>query len=492
MNNNFVNWKKTAQTETVADAGGEYILPNDLPDVKKILHIFTSLKENGTFFESPGVTADAEISYTVSYTGDDGKLHIVKYNSPVTARSQTGAGGDAETVYAEFSSPDTQIRLSNPRKFQIRSRAPAVFYAYAKEENTPYIEGTQDAGLQCCEKNGVTYSVQTAREDSVPYSTDVRIPDSCPEPEYIMSTYAVPSIPTVMPSEGTAEISFTLDMLFLYASSDGGVTSYKSSVEISHELAADGIKPDSVCRGKVCINDLTGDLTTDKNGEMRIVEVDLTYSAEIMYETAENGTYVADMYSTEYESTETYKDMELRRAEPVFNTHFTVSGSAEGEFNGDVVFATASCDKIQLSEEDTGAVVTGETEVYVVTCSGGEYEGHTVKIPVRAVLQYGIKENGEYHTNVTVGFPSVRVDGGTMYADVELYVSVSRTDHENVTSLAAMTISDIPVKKEKASVRLYRADENESEWDTAKKYKVSLEELQKANAGNNKKIYIIP
>ena len=491
MNKSFINWKRTAQMTSAADAGGEYILPNDLPDVKKILHVFTKLKKNGCFFDPPGITADAELSYLIVYTGDDGKFHSVKYSIPLTARAQSAAADDAETAVASFSLPDTQIRLSNPRKFQIKSRVPVSFSVYKKEENSPYIEGTQDAGLQCCEKNGVTYSVSSAREDSVPFSLDVHIPDSCPEPESLISSYAVTSIPTVSASDGKAEICFGVEFTFLYTSSDGAAASFKSSAEISHEIAADGMTADSVCRGNICIDELNCELTTDKNGEMRVIEVDMTYGAEVLYETAERGVYAVDMYSTEYESKETYADMTLRRALPVFNTHFTISGSAEGEYGKEALLATAACDKYELSIENSAAVLTGEIDVYMIVNSDKEPEGRTATVPFRCVLQYSMNENDEYGADVSVTAPAVRIDGNTAYIDAELYVSVYGTEYETVKTVMSMTISDTPVKRDKPSLCLYRPDPDETEWDTAKKFRVSADDLQKANAGHNK-IYIIP
>lgn len=492
MNKSFINWKRTAQMPALSEAGGEYILPNDRPDVKKILHVFTKLKNNGCFFDPPGVTADAELSFLIVYTGDDGKLHSVKYTSPVQAGAQGGASEDAETVFAVFSQPDTQIRLSNPRKFQIKCRVPVSFYAYGKEEITPYIEGIQDAGLQCREKNGVTYSVSSARADAVPYSFDVDIPESCPEPEALISSYAVTTVPIVNASDGKADVSFYVCLTFLYTSSDGAVSSFQSKTEISREVAADGLAPDSVCRGNVCIDELNCELTTDKNGEMRVVQVDLTYNAEVLYETAEAGVYVYDMYSTEYESKETYKDISLRHALPVFNTHFTVSGSASGEYGGEVLFAAAECGKCEISGENSAAVLTGDIEICAVINNNGEYEGQTVTLPFRSVLQYALNSGDEYAADVSAGTPSVRVDGNALYADVELYVCIHGTEYETVRIVSAMTISDTPVDKEKPSLRLYRPYPGETDWDTAKKYRVSVEELQKANAENGKRIYIIP
>ena len=147
-------------------------------------------------------------------------------------------------------------------------------------------------------------------------------------------------------------------------------------------------QPDAVpvCRGRIDVTDVSGELTTDQSGEMRLIEADITYDAEIMYETAVNGVYIADMYSTEFESAAVSAVMPLRRALPVSVSHITVSGEAEAENGENVIAATAQCSKYRITNDGKSAAVEGEVDVYIIE-SNGEYGSRTVTVPFRAPLR---------------------------------------------------------------------------------------------------------
>lgn len=490
--NSFKNVKRTVKTVVMAETGGEYILPNDKPDVRRIVHVLAKTKKNGCFLDDQSVTAEAEIKFSILYSGDDGELHSVSYTAPVRAKYQLKDGQKGDTAISEFLPPDTQIRLSNPRKFSIKSRTPVSIFVYRREETEPYIEGVQDKGLQFYEKTGVTYSVSCASDNNIPYSCDVRIPDDLPEPESVLSACAETYIPSVTPSDGKADISFPVEILFIYKPADGAPASFRYKTEINHEMYADDVTAGSVCKANVCISDITYSLTTDTAGEMRVIETDITYDAELLYETADNGVYISDMYSTEYESTATVGDITLRRALPAYSTHFSVSGSAENESGGEVIAATASCDKYGLTNDNGTTVFDGELGVYLIKKNGADYEGQTVNVPVRSVIQYPFTDDDEINVTVKTGLPAARCDNGKIYIDTEVYLLINGTEYETVKSVMTFKVSDKPVNKEKISLRLYRPSPDEEPWDVAKRYKVSLDDLRKANENNSKKIYIIP
>ena len=491
MNSSFINRKRIIKTVVTADAGGEFILPNDKPDVKRIVHVYSTAKKNGCYTDDQSVSADGEASYCVLYSGDDGELHFVCYKSPFTAKYQLKDGG-GDFSYAEILSTDTQIRLSNPRKFSVKSRTQISFSVFRREEIAPYIEGVQDNGLQYDEKTGVTYSVEEARDDSIPLSLDVHIPDGMPEPASVICSYAVPGMPTVTPSDGKAEVSFCVELMFICRSADGGLYSFRHTADVSHELAADGISPGSVCRANVCCSDVGYELTTDTAGEMRVIETDLTYDVEVLYETAENGVYICDMYSTEYECKETYSDITLRRALPVFTAHYTVSGTAENEGGGEITASTSGCDKYGMTLENGCVVIDGSLDVYMIKKNGVDYEGQTVSVPFRVNIPHPLNEADENCVTVKASMPTTRTDNGKIYIDTEIYVMIYGTEYETERTVATLTISDKPTEKEKASLLLYRPDPGETTWDVAKRFKVSMDDIRRANEGNKRKIYIIP
>ena len=488
MNSSFENWKEILKTTLNADASGEFILPNDLPDVKRILNVCTTYKKKECYLNNGELTAEGELSYGVIYCGDDKKLHCMSCSAPFSSSVQSREES-ADAVVSDFLPPDTQARLSNPRKLSIKSRITVNVTAFEKDEVAPYIEGVQDSGLQYDEKTGASYAVSCAKDDGVPFSVDVKLPDTCPEPEELLCSRALAGIPTVTPSDGKADMSFDIQMMFLYRATDGTVASYRYTASVEHGIDADGMTSGSVCRGRVDVTEITGDLTTDASGEMRLIEADITYDAEVIYETAVNGVYVADMYSTEYESTAVTAEIPLRRALPVSVSHITVSGEADDENGGSVVTATVDGVRYGTEREGDNTAIDGELEVCVIE-NKDEFVSRTVQIPFRFVLR-NAADNAEI--KASAGFPSVRAEKNRLYVDAELYISAGGAEYGEAKVVRTMNISDKPVNKNAPPLRLYRPAPGECDWDIAKKYRVSLYDLQKANEKNDThNIYIIP
>ena len=61
MRNRFQNFIKLYEASANSDAGGEYILPDNLPDVKRILHVMTNVRKNGTYSEPSSLSCDGAV-----------------------------------------------------------------------------------------------------------------------------------------------------------------------------------------------------------------------------------------------------------------------------------------------------------------------------------------------------------------------------------------------------------------------------------------------
>ncbi|MBP5208498.1 MAG: hypothetical protein J6330_08585 [Clostridia bacterium] len=490
MNNGFINW--TAYScDAVAEAGGEYILQNDLPDVRKIVHVCSQIKKNECYLEGQTASAEGTVGYSVLYVGDDGDLHNSSYEAAFSAKTQLRDGDGAEVCDAVFMPADTQVRLANPRKFSIRSRIPVAFTVYSRREWEPFIDGVQDAGLQYDGKSGCTFDAAQIKENDIPYAEDLRIPEQYPEPDRLLYGCVAAGIPTVTPSDGSAEITFAADVMTVYLTEESIPVSYKTSVTVTHTVDDDAVKAGSVCRASVYVTDPRFSLTTDKSGQLRTVELDLSYSLSLLCETKNDITYIADMFSTEKESSASYKELTLRRAVLPYTTHITVSGEAEGRPDTRIVLATAECGAVTAETENGQTVCEGDIQIYTVYEENGVCESGALTVPFRAVLPYAVPDGASYSVTAAVGIPSVRADGGKIYSDVELYVRLTGEQTETVNALSVFKISDTPLYRDKVSLRVYKP-RGQSLWEVAKRFKVPVNELAAANEDVSGGVLIIP
>ena len=490
MNNSNVNWTAT-HADAVAAADGEFILPNDLPDVKRIVNTVTQVSGCRTFLEGQTVSAEGELCVKILFTGDDSNLHCAGYKLPFSVSAALRESDGARVAAALYGQPDTQTRLSNPRKFSVRIKVPVVFAVRLANEWEPFIDGVQDSGLQYKTVTTVTYAASTVTEDDIPYAEDLHIPESYPEPDRMICGIFIPSAPVVSPSDGTAEITFNADAVLLYLTEDGVTECFKTQVTVTHQTDDDSITPGSVCSCRVYVKDQKFSLTTDKSGRLRTVELDVTYSVSLLCETEKELTYTEDMFSTEKYSSAEYGDITLRRVGLPYTTHVTVSGETKAIPDTRIITATSACRDVNCERTNGQTAVGGVMDAYIVYEESGEYKTLTVPVPFRVMIPYSSPENSELYAYVTSGSPNVRADGDKIYVDAELYIRLCAESTCKDRAVTVFRISDRQRERDKTSLRLYRPN-GETVWSVAKKFGVPVAELEKYNGGTDGTVLIIP
>ena len=279
--------------------------------------------------------------------------------------------------------------------------------------------------------------------------------------------------------------------MIVYLTEDSIPVAYKTVVNVVHSMENDTVRPDSVCRASVVLGDCRCSLTTDRTGALRIIELDITYSVDVICDTPEKITFIRDMYSTEKESVIQFRDVTLRHVGIPYTTHFTVSSDGMAEPGERAVAATAEIDAVTVTQSGGQSICEGTVSVYTIVEKNGEYESKTVAVPVRTVLPYTVSHDCESTVTVRAGIPTVRYDGGRSYTDTELYLCIRSVRKTAAQTVRSFEISDTPIQKRKASLLICRPN-GATMWETAKKYKVPIKELEEENKDVPASVRIIP
>lgn len=489
MSNRFRNFIKLYGASATADAGGEYILPDNLPDVKKILHVMTNVRKTGSFSDASALVCEGEVSFGVIYAGDDSQLHYVGYTAPFSVRSPYREAENGTAVAARISTPDTSARLSNPRKLSLKCKIPAEFSVYSEENREPYIEGTEDESIEYGNVGDVSDTVVEVTESSVPVSEDLHIPPSMPEPEELIALYVMPGLPAAVPGDGVLNIKFDADVIAVYKDAEKKARMYKTAIRVTHQTGAEQVTPESVCECEISAYGVRYELSADQAGEMRVIELDLTYDINALCSVPSDGSYTADMYSTEKEYETVYKDIKIAHSLPVYSTNYTVSGEAPGALRGSVVFATAECEGAKIVK-DGGYFCEGTIGVYAVT-DGGEYENVSFSFPFKVPVNVLGTDTENMKAVCATGLPALREAADKLHADAELYINVFCRTEKTDRAVSVFKITDIQAPKRSSQLVLYRPGKGETRWQTAKKFRVPLSKLNGANPPDSK-ILVIP
>ncbi len=491
MSDRFQNFIKLYETTASADSGGEYILPDNMPDVKRILHVMTNVRKTGTYSDASSLYCEGEVGFGVIYAGDDSALHHVGYTSVFSAKAPCREAENGTSLISRLLTPETSARLNNPRKFSLRAKIPVSFTVCGTENCEPYIDGVEDGSIEYDTVNDSSDIISAVSERSVPVSEDLHVPPGEPEPEQIIALYVMPGAASALPGDGTVTVKFDADVIALYRAENKKACMYTTSIHVSHNMSAETCTPDSVCECEISVYDVKYDLAADANGEMRVIELDLVYDIEAVCRTPSKGGYTADMYSTERESEAVYKEIKISHALPVYSANYTLSGEAPGSLRGPVVFATAECENARIIK-DGGMWCEGNIGVYAVTDVNGEFESVSFSFPFRVPVTAKNVVNADGADAIcSVSLPSVRASGDKLHADAELYMNVFAKTEKTAKAVSTLKITETPVQKRKSALVLYRPGKNETRWQTAKRFKVPLSKLNEDNPADAK-ILVIP
>lgn len=489
MNNGYRDRIKLFSANLNADAGGEYILPDSMPDVKRIVHVFTYLKKAECYKEDRSASVEGAVMFDVVYCGDDDKLHLTAYESAFSAKTQ--ANGDGDGLILTVGTPDTSARLSNPRKFSVRCRIPLELSEYGTQDTEPYIEGVEDGNMEYNIKTASSVLISDASETSIPYSADIVIPENLPEPDSIVNVYIIPRLPKTVPSDGTVNVSSTADVIVLYTSEDGGAYSYRTASDISADVECEGIRADSCCTADITVYNKAFELAADGSGAMRKIELDFSYDVKVICRTNMTGEYTADAYSAAYESEVSVIAAEDKTAEPCHTAHYTVNGEIPFQQKGRILMATAECENCTLEFSEGGAYCKGDLNIYMITDDNGELSGASAAMPFRISTDIAVDENAGYELRCSAGMPNVRAENNKLNADAEVYISIVETKTKPIGRVSVIKILDKSLQKSKSTFVLYRPDKSENRWDVAKKFGAPYEEFEKVNPADAK-VFVIP
>lgn len=490
MDYGFAHNKKIFDDNLQADTGGEYILPDYLPDIKKILHVFTSAHETGRALDGEKLSTEGEAEYRVLYSTDNGMIKSVSYTSAYGNSQNVKGMTDSASVFTSVCVPDTTARLLNPRKLLLRSRVASHIRVFVPERDEPFIEGVQDVGLQYRYADASAYTVCGGADTGVAASEDITLPAALPEASELFGVYLFPTVSEAVASDGSVTVRGEAVAVIVYANENDGAYSYHTytaKIPITRVVTVKEAQPGDECGAEIRIYGIEADAAVDSAGEKRVIEIDFNYDVNVCCEKNSVFSYVKDMYSATHESLTTYKTSEVSVLQKIASFHFTQNAKAPLSVLGasapdEILFATADCSACSVMSGDGSAVIEGSVEISLVSLRGGEAEGGGFEAPFRTEADTGgASKNAVISCDCRAGAPKVRFDGESVYADLEIYVTLHAVDSEELSYAANVTISDEPVIREDASILLYYPQPGEDVWQAAKKYRVPPDALKAAN-----------
>ncbi|MBO5109606.1 MAG: DUF3794 domain-containing protein [Clostridia bacterium] len=471
------------------EAGGEHVLPDYLPPIRRMVALRASVLPEGKFLSSGGASGSLEVAgtvaYTLIYTDDEGKLTGASLTSDYSATTALPAG--IEDAAVQTTAENNSCRVLAPRKVSLRSRLQTEVEAMRAVPLEERVNGrltpadaihmerlpVEISSVRCFRGEGRGLRV----EGLLAESAEALRPIVCDGNVTVKSARATADGVTV---RGTVTVSclcvpedsLTPEMPTRMEKTE----EFEEHVEISGCAEGDLVTATGRSVSLLIHNDETAD-------GLREISYELLFDVEATATRNERAEATADLYSTEREMACTYQTGECLSAERAILASLSLSESLpyKGAPGTRCVDVSARAIPERKEWKDGKLVLSGTVVFGVVLCGEGmEFTGEDYRVPFRYTCDSAAK-NGCVHVSCSCSAESARLDAGKIILGAEVFLSGTIFDRASVTTVETVTPGEAYPSEESATFRVFYPSGEESLWQVGKRYRKSCRSLAEEN-----------
>ena len=463
-----------------ADVGGEFNIPEHLPEIRKLIKVDVRPSPASEFLSSGGLQLGGGMEYIAVYLGSDGCTYSVsfpgEYNFSISF--DEGVGGVTEGAYVCSSVyPESAVsRVSGARRINIRARLAAKATVLEEKPLACGAIATQSKNLQKLAKKTQYFKELRGCKN------DVELVDSVDTSEegvrYLYSDCKV-FIEDSVSGEGYVDCRGCAVAKHFMCRESGELYTVVNKIAFSEAVEIDDLRSgSSVCVWGNCSGIGIDIQDADADGKLKLViraRLDAAAFNECELE------YVKDVYSTDCECSSEFETYRLPVLLSCKNGNMTFSGSEElssvgllnDNFNVVDVSASARCESVACQENK--CVVNGKCRFGIVySAENSEEVGYSeCELPFKYEFDGKGGDVSRFECSVTAAEPKSRRDGEKISFDCELSVSCFALGEAEVRVVDAIK-TECMTKKKRGGFTVCYPDKEDSLWSIAKRYRASV------------------
>ena len=466
------------QREVNTDISEDVTLPDYLPEIRKVLYVKESALPPAKFISGGKVDVSGVTDYTLMYVSGDGKLCSAPISAEYSFALPLDNMSDYEiseglTVIAHTFCEGTSVRVSAPRRLQLKSRLRTSIAVWGKmlaaEKNVGLEDDTtlerQKVSLENLELLSESSDIVTLEDEYLLSSASSRV----------VSAQGTVAVNEARADSDALKISGEATVKLLVENGDNsGFERVVRRLPFEAETELDGIEmgEGSSCRASGYITDLSVNVEEGKAA----IEANLVL--EVCVASTKEVSYTADVYSTEQKCKCFTRDFAVPMA--LCNKNATLSlgervtmeelGIPDGAELIDVG-ATAVIDSAALV--DGKYVLRGNCRYCFIFSKEGEYAYAETRLPVKYECDACSNDNEVKAFDAVADVISCRgrSDGDSVSVDSELMLSVSLFGSNEARILEKAEFGDKHEKRRGVFAVCYPSPED-TIWSIAKRYAV--------------------
>ena len=495
--------------------GTDLIIPESVSDSVRTLYSSCNVKVEEIFASNNALSAKGIVTHSALLLGDDGTIGHVRTMENFELKDFIEGTDESSILIYGGNDSDCVCRLINPRKLNFTSDISVTVFAMRERSVIPNVKGTDsiedEISLRRRRGNATCVEHYSLEEKEIPVSHDVTLDGNCPP----MSELVYSNI-RLCPSEIiTKSNSVTLKTKAVYSciykSEEGNIFSIEKPFILEKTIEADNAESYEWF-ASVRENDLTAEIAIDGYGEAKLIELDFVYN--VLLNGIRNYTVetVTDAYSTEYDCNTIESSVDAEIYKRTYCTSLSVNASAarseiSAESVRNIMLGNVSIKNVesQYSDEkkrliiESTAHICAACESNITSDTDPKFTSISFEYPFKCELDIGEKlDNMSYDVKITTTDIRFRCDQNNIYCDFENTIRAVVTESVRHSYLSEIAVDkSSPVSAPYAPITLCYPSGEESLWDIAKYYRITVESILASNNLtcediSDKKVLLIP
>ena len=466
------------------DVSEDISIPEGLPDVRRVLAVRENILSPAKFIGARAVDMSGSVDYTVIYLGADGNIYSAPFSAEYSFSLPLDSIDSNESVSVICSlSPDGyNVRMSTPRRLQIRAGIRASALCFGRMVATESIDGIDDeSAIERLELSCENSFFNCETSDIVTLSDEYLLSEG---DRIIYSSADVFINDVRIDGEIALAVGEAVVKLALQNGDNIEIITRKIPFEAETDLEELDLSEESVlCRAYGSVNELDVSVIDGR------AHIDVGVVLEACMAQNRSVRYTRDMYSTKQICKAEYKKCSLPIA--LFNKNVNMTQSeqilaanAGFETGMEILDVWGSAYLEDSALEGRRYVLRGKVRYKMLCRRDGNISTCDCELPFKYEAELGEVDVSGSCADIKVMGARVRCDGENLLVEGELAISATIYGLCEVDMLSRATLGDAIEQKKNQIVVCFKGSD-ESVFDLAKRYSVPFSKITEEAHGNS-------
>ena len=481
--------EETASGSTQLMVDGDIIVPDKKPDILKIAQVDANATVTGKEVMDNRILLSGRLDLKIMYIPDNDRDKLKSIITSFDFEHRIDKQGITPMCDAalEAETERVEYQLLNSRKLRIKSIC-RIDYSVSEINDIEVVTGVCGES-EVCRKTVCAENVRAGAEREFSVKESIELASGKPSIAEILKVDINIADREYKALTSKAVAKGTVCVAVLYTAADGSIDFAEAQLPFTEVFEIDGMTEESQCDVTYSVSECCYDLRGDSDGDMRVVDIQLSVNARIRAGDSNELELISDIYVPGKITKPVFEKRrieEVHRLMPVQNTLreiISVPKSApriSGVYN---VIAKAVADKAERS--GTKLNIEGRIEAYILyICEESDNPVYSMKKDIPFTVSTECKdaaEQGHFRINVCVEHTSFNL---TAANEVELRcilsVNAAVVNSYETDILVSCEVEE-PEEDSQKGIVIYFVQPGETLWEIAKRYGVSRASLMELN-----------